>query len=161
MTVNYERIPRAFRTQKAAVKAPAARGFRAGKFASPAAATRARSRDLHRALIMLASLAALLVGVLAGGYGVHSHMAATNERTMRQYWQLAAATRAELREGSILFVPIGGSMCRRRWIDNEKWTMRDGDEVECEAAAAWNSTLPENQYQIGMRMDAVSRTFRK
>jgi hypothetical protein len=66
-----------------------------------------------------------------------------------------------LREGSILFVPIGNNMCRRRWIDNEKWTMRDGDEVECESAAAWNSTLPENQYQIGMRMDAVSRTFRK
>jgi hypothetical protein len=143
------------------LKVPAARGFRAGRFDPPATAPRARSRDFHRALIVVASLAALVIGILAGGYGVHSHVTTANERAARHHWQLAAATRAELREGSILFVPVGsGNVCRRRWIDNVTWTLRDGEEVECDSAVGWNSTLPETQYRIGLRMDAVSRTFR-
>ena len=109
---------------------------------------------------MAASLAALLGGVIGGGYGVHTQITAANERMARHYWQLAAATREELREGAILFVPIGGNVCRRRYIDNNTWTVRDGGTVECDAAVGWNSNLPETQYQVGLRMDAVSRTFR-
>jgi hypothetical protein len=125
--------------------------------ASAAATSKAHRRDFHRALIVLASLAALV----ASGYGVHMQIAAANERLQRQHWRLAAATRAELHNGTVLFVPIGGNICRRRLIDNATWTLRDGGEVECENEAAWNSTLPETRYQIGLRLDAVSRTFRK
>jgi hypothetical protein len=147
-------VPRPLRVQRPAQRIPAARR-------ATAATSKARSRDFHRALIVLASLAVLAAGILVGGYGVHVQITAANERVLRHHWQLAAATRAELRDGTILFVPIGGNVCRRRLIENATWAVRDGGEVECDDEVAWNSTLPETRYQIGLRMDAVSRTFRK
>jgi hypothetical protein len=156
-----ESMQRISRALKPAPRVPAARNLKVARLAAPAVVRRRRSRDLQRGLIATASLVALLGCVLAGGYGVHSQMAAASERAALQYAQLAAATSAELRNGAILFVPIGGSVCRRRWIDNATWTLRDGGEVECERAAAWNATLPELQpYHVGQRMDAVRSTFR-
>lgn len=154
-------VQRISRALKPAPRVPAERQFRVARLTAPAVASRYRSRDLYRGLIATASLAALLGGILAGGYGVHSKMAAATERAALHYAQLAAATGAELRNGAILFVPIGGNMCRRRWIDNATWTLRDGGEVECDRAVSWNATIPELQsYHVGQRMDAVRSTFR-
>ncbi len=151
----------ALRVQRPAPKVPGARSIRVTRLARRGAAPHAARLDLNRGLIVVASLAALLGVILAGGYGVHSQIAAANDRTVRQYWQLAAATREELREGAVLFVPIGGNVCRRRYIDNVTWTLRDGGEVECDREVSWNATVPELQpYQVGMRMDAVRNTFR-
>ncbi len=156
-----ESIQRISRALKPAPRVPAARNLKVARLAAPVVVRRRRSRDLQRGLIAAASLVALLGCILAGGYGVHSQMAAASERAALNYAQLAAATGAELRNGAILFVPIGGNVCRRRWIDNTTWSMRDGGEVECERAAGWNSTIPELQpYHVGQRMDAVRSTFR-
>ena len=61
---------------------------------------------------------------------MHSQMTAATERAALRYAQNAAATSAELRNSPILFVPIGGNMCRRRWIDNTTWTLRDFDFID-------------------------------
>lgn len=142
------------------VKRPAPKVQGARSRTASAAASHAHRRDFHRGMIVVASLAALLGGLFAGGYGVHSQIAATNERTARYYWQVATTARAELREGAVLFVPIGGNVCRRRWIDNATWTIRDGGDIECNAAVSWNATVPEPQYHVGLRLDAVRNTFR-
>jgi hypothetical protein len=142
-------------------QAPDLRGVKVRKNSPRAEAKRASRLDQRRGLIVFASLIALLAGVLAGGYGVHSQMSAASERATRQNWQIAETTRGELRQGAVLFVPIGGNVCRRRFIDNATWTVRDGGEVECDREASWNSTVPELQpYNVGMRMDAVRNTFR-
>jgi hypothetical protein len=156
-----ESIQRISRALKLAPRMPVARNLKVARLAAPAVVQRRRSRDLQRGLIATASLVALLGGILAGGYGVHSQVAAANDRAALRYAQLAAATSAELRNGAILFVPIGGNVCRRRWIDNTTWTLRDGGEVECDHAVGWNATIPEAQpYHVGQRMDAVRSTFR-
>lgn len=160
MDVRQRAISRPLRVQKPAPKVPAARGFRAGRLTPAARVSDAIRREFRRGLIVTASTAALLGGIIGGGYGVHAQMTAANERMARYHWQIALATRDGLREGEILFVPIGGNVCRRRVIDNTTWTVRDGGEVECDSAVGWNSNLPETQYQVGLRMDAVSRTFR-
>jgi hypothetical protein len=154
-------IQRISRSLRPAPKVPVPRQIRVGRLAAPAVGSRHRNRDFHRGLIATASVAALLGGILAGGYGVHSQMAAATERAALRYAQNAAATSAELRNSPILFVPIGGNICRRRWIDNTTWTVHDGGEVECDHAVGWNATIPELQpYHVGQRMDAVRSTFR-
>jgi hypothetical protein len=161
MDVRRKGMPKPVRVQNPAVRVLAARGLRVDRLARPVAAPRMSRRDFQRGMIVLASLAVLFGCVLAGGYGVHAQISAATERAALHNWQLAAATRDELRNGSLLFVPIGGNICRRRWIDNTTWTLRDGGEVECDREVSWNATVPELQsYQVGLRMDAVRSTFR-
>lgn len=146
---------------KPALAAPAALVPRSERPTRRGGALKKNRHDVQRRVIVLASLAVLAGCVLAGWYGVHAQINAANERAVRQGWQLATATRHELRESALLFVPIGGNMCRRRWIDNTTWTLRDGGEVECEREVGWNATVPELQsYNVGLRMDAVRSTFR-
>jgi hypothetical protein len=147
------------RVQRVTRQSPVSRGRNATSLAVSVPNGR-RTGDFHRAAILVASLGALLCGMFLGGYGVHARIEAIQERNIRQLWQIASAARAELRDGAVLFAPLGGNVCRRRWIDNASWTLRDGGEIECENTLNWNSTVPDVQHRVGLRLDAVRNTFR-
>jgi len=65
----------------------------------------------------------------------------------------------ELRTGSILFVPVFGTRCRQRLIDNATWRIRDGDEVDCRTALARHN-LPKPIWSSA-RVDVVRDGFRR
>jgi hypothetical protein len=100
----------------------------------------------------------LLFGALLSAYGVHTQMQ-TARQIETHNLQLARATAAALDSVPILFVPQFGTTCRRRWIDNATWFMRDGDAIECEEAANWHAKPEDSQYKVEQRLDAISKTF--
>jgi len=122
---------------------------------------RAASSDRRRSLFIIASIAILVGIVLAGGYGVQQKMAIAAEQAALRAAQFASAVKAELRTGTVLFVPLGGNVCRRRLIDNTTWTMRDGGQVECDHAVSWNANTPESEQFLGERAGAVRTSFRQ
>lgn len=114
--------------------------------------------ERRRGAIAVVAVAFVLGGLLSG-YGIHrqiSHAALGSEIRQKE---LALATAAELQTGPVLFVPQYGNVCRRRWIDNATWTLRDGGEIDCDQEAGWNSTLPVRQHKVEQRLDAISKVF--
>jgi hypothetical protein len=103
--------------------------------------------------------AAFLFGGLLSGYGVHAQMLRAAKRVEAHNMQLARATAAALDQGAVLFVPQFAGTCRRRWIDNATWMLRDGGEVDCELAANWHATGQDRQQKVEQRLDAISKTF--
>lgn len=101
----------------------------------------------------------LLLGVLLSGYGVHAQMSQAAARAAARDMQAALATGAALHSGPVLFVPEYGNICRRRWIDNETWTLRDGGQIACDSEVSWNSNLPVQEYKIERRLDAIRNVF--
>lgn len=93
------------------------------------------------------------------GYGLHSQIVLANLRAEARNMQVALATAATLESSPILFVPQYGNMCRRRWIDNQSWVLRDGGEIDCEEHVTWNSTLPVRLHKVEQRLDAISKVF--
>jgi hypothetical protein len=115
--------------------------------------------DRRRSLFVAGSIAILVAIVLAGGYGVHQRMVFAAEQAALRAAQFASALKAELRTGTVLFVPLGGNVCRRRVIDNATWTMRDGGQVICDRAVSWNANMPDPEQFLGMRSDAMRASF--
>ncbi len=109
--------------------------------------------------VIATSSVALLLGALLSGYGVQSHMAREAAHAAALDLQSALATAAELQVGTILFVPQYGNVCRRRWIDNQSWTLRDGSEVVCDEAVAWNPNIPVLEYKVERRLGAIRNVF--
>ena len=109
-------------------------------------------------MIAVATVAFLMGGLLSG-YGVHRQVSLAAARAEARNLQTALATGAALQIGTVLFVPEYGSVCRRRWIDNATWTLRDGGEIDCDEEASWNATIPAPQQGVGQRMDAIRTVF--
>jgi hypothetical protein len=108
---------------------------------------------------MIAAVIVALMGGLLSAYGVHLQMSQAAARALARDLHLAAATAKALGSGAVLFVPEYGNVCRRRWIDNTTWTLRDGGEIACDAAVSWNATIPAPQYQITQRLGAIRNVF--
>lgn len=64
-----------------------------------------------------------------------------------------------LTTGSILFVPTEGNVCRRRFIDNRTWALRDAGHVICDEAVSWNSGVQAQSYSAASRLDAIRYGF--
>lgn len=109
--------------------------------------------------MIAAGIVAFLFGGLLSGYGIHARMSQAALRVEARDMQLAAATAAALNRGAVLFIPQFGDTCRRRWIDNATWTLRDGGEVDCEDAANWHDKAEDRQHKVEQRLDAISKTF--
>lgn len=92
-------------------------------------------------------------------YGVHSQMVESAARAAERERQIAFETGSALKTVSVLFVPDDGQVCRRRWIDNGSWTLRDGGKVDCEDAAQWNIEMPDREQQIERRLGAIRHGF--
>lgn len=92
-------------------------------------------------------------------YGVHSQMTQTAARAAARDMQIAIATGAALNTTSVLFVPDDGNVCRRRWIDNTTWTLRDGGKVDCDDAANWNIDAPTREQKVERRLGAIRDGF--
>jgi hypothetical protein len=109
------------------------------------------------------SIACVMAGFVLvlslSAYGVHSQMAQNAALAAERDWQIALATGSALKTVSILFVPDDGQVCRRRWIDNGSWTLRDGGKVDCEDAATWNIDMPDREQQIERRLGAIRHGF--
>jgi hypothetical protein len=99
------------------------------------------------------------MGGLLSGYGVHTHVSRTAARAEARGLQIALAAGAALRNGTVLFVPEYGNVCRRRFIDNATGMLRDGGETECDEAASWNATIPPADHKVGRRLDAIRTVF--
>ena len=119
-----------------------------------------RDSDWRRGAIVAASLAFLLGGLLAGGYGVHWRMSAETARASATQSRMAAITQKEMRTGAILFVPLSGNVCKRRLIDNRTWMIHDAGDMACDQAVSWNATAPAPDHFVGRRLDAVRAGFR-
>jgi hypothetical protein len=105
------------------------------------------------------TLVVLLAGLVAG-YSAHIQMTeAAAARAAERNRQAAFEKEAALRTGPVLFAPQDGNVCRRRWIDNETWTIRDGGATNCDDTVS--TTLPGPQYQIGQRLDAIRNVFQQ
>ena len=104
-------------------------------------------------------IVALLFGGLLSGYAIHARMSEEAKRIELHNMQLARATATALGKGPVLFVPQFGDTCRRRWIDNATWLMRDGDAVDCVEAANWHTKAEDRQHKVEQRLDAISKTF--
>jgi hypothetical protein len=102
---------------------------------------------------------AFVLGGLLSGYAVHVQMSHAASRAEARKMQSAIATATALKSGTVLFVPGYGNVCRRRFIDNATWTMRDGGEIGCDAEVAWNAVLPAPQYKIEKRLGAIRDVF--
>jgi hypothetical protein len=122
------------------------------------AATSTSRKERRRGAIAAVTLAFLLGGLLSG-YGVHSQISRAAARAEARNLQMTLATGAALKSGTVLFVPEYGSVCRRRWIDNATWTLREGDETDCDEAASWNATTPPVEHKIGQRLNAIRSVF--
>lgn len=146
--------------QAASVRGPAPRVSAAPRSTAHARSKPPKNRhnDQRRSLIAAVIVTFLLVTLLCA-YGVHTQMAQTAARAAERELQVALATGASLNTGTVLFVPEYGATCRRRWIDNTTWTFHDGGEIECEEAAAWNSTVPAREYKVERRIDAIRNVF--
>ena len=121
---------------------------------------KARESDWRRGGIVAASMAFLLGGLLAGGYGVHRHRSAEAARANAALVHTAAMTQEGMRTGAILFVPLSGNVCKRRLIDNKTWMLHDAGNVVCDEAVSWNVAAPAPDYLVGQRLDAVRSGFR-
>lgn len=92
-------------------------------------------------------------------YGVHSQITQTAALAAERERQIAQQTGSALKTVSVLFVPDDGQVCRRRWIDNGSWMLRDGGKVACEDAASWNIEIPDREQQIERRLGAIRHGF--
>ncbi|MGD9923140.1 MAG: hypothetical protein AB7V13_17105 [Pseudorhodoplanes sp.] len=108
---------------------------------------------------VVAATVAFLLGGLLSGYGVHSQMSHDAARALARERESAAAIQTALRTGAMLFVPQYGNVCRRRWIDNATWTLRDGGEIPCDEAVSWNAAVPARQHRVERRLDAIRNVF--
>jgi hypothetical protein len=157
MPVNRPPLRQPVRVHRPAPRVPAART------AAPGAGTRARlTKRWHkegRHGVVAAVIAAFLMGGLVIGYGVHVHFTQAAARMEARNLQMALAASEALSTGSVLFVPESGDMCRRRWIDNATWTLRDGGEIRCDEAATWSAENHLRKYQAGARIDAIRGVF--
>jgi hypothetical protein len=126
--------------------------------ASAATTPKSWHRERRRGAIAAVTVAFLMGGLLSG-YGIHSQIAHAALRAEARDMQLALATAAALKNGPVLFVPEYGNACRRRWIDNASWTLRDGGEIDCDEQVSWNSTVPVRQHKVEQRLDAISKVF--
>jgi hypothetical protein len=116
-------------------------------------------RERRRGAIA-AGIVAFLFGCLLSAYGIHTQIRQAARQVETHNLQLARATAAALDNIPILFVPQFGTTCRRRWIDNATWIMRDGGDVDCEEAANWHAKgEADRQYKVEQRLDAISKTF--
>jgi hypothetical protein len=64
-----------------------------------------------------------------------------------------------LTTGSVLFVPVEGNVCRRRFIDNRTWALRDAGHVVCDEAVSWNSAAPAQPWSAPSRIEAIRHGF--
>ncbi len=117
---------------------------------------RSRRRDARRGVIATVVLVCVLTALLGAGFGVHSHVSAG--RAALRASQMAAVA-AELRVSPILFLPLDGDLCRRRWLDNATWMLADGGTVDCADAATANAGGTEAQQQPP-RFEMLSAGFR-
>ncbi|HWV53345.1 MAG TPA: hypothetical protein VNZ93_12265 [Pseudorhodoplanes sp.] len=144
---------------------------RARRPAAPAAAARApvqvrgggaepRSwRKERRRGAIAAAVICLVFVALMSGYGLHAHMAQAEARAAARDMQIAIETGAALNNVAVLFVPEYGAVCRRRWIDNTTWSLRDGGQVDCEEAAGWHVNAPIREHKVERRIGAIRETF--
>lgn len=100
-----------------------------------------------------------LLGALLSGYGVHARMSHEAARAAARDMRIALATGAALHTGTVLFVPEYGNVCRRRWLDNKTWTLRDGGEIVCDSEVSWNANLPPREYKVERRIGAIRSVF--
>jgi hypothetical protein len=107
------------------------------------------------AAVIVAFLFVLLLSV----YGIQTHMAQAAARAAARDMQAALATGAALNTVAVLFVPDDGNVCRRRWIDNMTWTLRDGGKVDCDDAAQWNIDAPTREQKVERRLGAIRDGF--
>lgn len=121
-------------------------------------ASRTSKGERRRGAIAAVTVAFLMVGLLSG-YGVHRQMSQAAARAEARSLQTALATGAALQSGAVLFVPEYGGVCRRRWIDNATWLLRDGGETDCDQAANWQATVPPADHKVGQRLDAIRSVF--
>ena len=63
-----------------------------------------------------------------------------------------------LSNGSILFAPQAGNLCRQRLIDNKTWMMRDKGYVTCDEAVSWNANVQGFPSSVS-RLDAIRSSF--
>jgi hypothetical protein len=92
-------------------------------------------------------------------YGVHLQTTQSAKRAAERDLQIAIATGSALKKVSVLFVPDDGQVCRRRWMDNGTWTLRDGGEINCEDAAMWNVEAPDREQKVERRIGAIRDGF--
>jgi hypothetical protein len=137
-------------------RAPASARPRTPASASPHAKGWGRERRTGAIACDLIAFACVLA---LSVYGVRSHMAETAARAAERDLQIALATGSALKKVSVLFVPDDGLVCRRRWIDNESWTLRDGGKVDCDDAATWNIDMPDREQQFERRLGAIRHGF--
>jgi hypothetical protein len=159
MAIDRPPLRQPVRVRRTEPRVPIARGSNAAQ-AAPAGVQSAKSwrRERRRGAIAAVTVAFLL-GALLSGYGIHTHMSQLAARVAARDMQIALATGAALQSGMVLFVPQYGNVCRRRWIDNETWTIRDGGDIACDSEVSWNATLPVREYKIERRLDAIRNVF--
>ncbi|HWV43684.1 hypothetical protein [Pseudorhodoplanes sp.] len=109
--------------------------------------------------VVAAVVVTCFLGVLLSGYGIHTQMTNAAARAAAREAQAAMLMAAALRTGTLLFVPQNGNVCRRRWIDNETWTLSDGGDVVCEEEVTWNANLPVRERKVERRLDAIRQLF--
>jgi hypothetical protein len=159
MIVDRPSLRRAIRVSRAAPRVPAARGSKPAQAAAPVLHNpKSWNRERRRGIIAAVTVA-LLLGALLSVYGIHAQVSQAAARAAARDMQSALATGTALQSGTVLFVPQYGGVCRRRWIDNETWTVRDGGEIACDSEVSWNATLPAQEYNIGRRLDAIRNVF--
>ncbi len=147
--------------QPARMRRPAPQAPRASTTGRKAAAPRKNwHKERRRGAVALVT-ATILFGILLGAFGIHAQMAQAAARAAARDVQIALETGASLNRAVVLFVPEYGNVCRRRWIDNATWTLRDGGEVGCEEEAAWNSAVPPREHNVERRIDAIRNVFQQ
>lgn len=129
-------------------------------FVTQALAKRPATRHRERRHASIAAISVLLLlGVLLSGYAVQSQVSQWAARVHARDMQIARETGAALNNGTVLFVPRYGNMCRLRWIDNVTWKLRGGGEVACDQAITENASLSTKQRKIERRIDAIRGGF--
>jgi hypothetical protein len=115
-------------------------------------------KERRRGAIAAVTVAFLLC-ILLSGYGIHAQMSQAAARIAERDRQIALETAAALQTAAVLFVPDDGKVCRRRWIDNANWALRDGGEVDCDEAATWNVDTPSREKKVERRLGAIRSVF--
>jgi len=139
-------------------RVPATRGFKTAEGQTGLRGPKSWRRERRRGTIALITVV-FVFGVLLSGYAVQAQMSQAAARAAARDMRIALATGAALQAGMVLFVPQYGNICRRRWIDNQTWTLRDGGEVACDSEVRWNANLPVREYKIERRLDAIRNVF--
>ena len=69
-------------------------------------------------------------------------------------------TEADFSTGSMFVIPVSGTMCRERTIDNSTWQIRNKGWVDCAEAMAKSANSGADVHTTGSRLEIIRDSFR-